>query len=181
MADSVYDARAIANLMLDEAHRHGRSLTNLALQKLLYFAHALYLVERKRPLLSGYFEAWEYGPVHPAVYQSFKSARDRPINFRAQRHDLVSGGVTDISQPSDPAVRAHVARIVSQYGGLTPGRLVQISHAKGAPWHFVVDSASTFGVRITDDVILACFKHHKISVGPSAATGDDPGEDTPPA
>ena len=33
----VYDPRGIANLMLDESQRIGRPLTNLALQKLLYF------------------------------------------------------------------------------------------------------------------------------------------------
>jgi len=64
----VYDPRCIANLMLDESARVGQSLTNLALQKLLYFAHAMFLIEQGRPLLSGYFEAWEYGPVHPAAY-----------------------------------------------------------------------------------------------------------------
>ncbi|URK89026.1 hypothetical protein LP421_15955 [Rhizobium sp. RCAM05350] len=35
-----YDPRAVANLLLDEADRLGIKITNLALQKLLYFAHA---------------------------------------------------------------------------------------------------------------------------------------------
>ncbi|MFK4532089.1 putative phage-associated protein [Bradyrhizobium ottawaense] len=52
----VYDPRCIANLMLDESERIGQPLTNLALQKLLYFAHAIYLIEHRRPLVSGYFE-----------------------------------------------------------------------------------------------------------------------------
>jgi len=62
-----YDARAIANLMLDEASEMDRGVTNLALQKLLYFAHSLFLIEYKRPLVSGYFEAWKLGPVHPGA------------------------------------------------------------------------------------------------------------------
>ncbi|EPZ76727.1 hypothetical protein M798_03280 [Brucella melitensis ADMAS-G1] len=37
-----YDPRAIANLMLDEADRSGIQVTNLALQKLLYFAHSIF-------------------------------------------------------------------------------------------------------------------------------------------
>jgi uncharacterized phage-associated protein len=178
-----YDSRAIANLMLDEAGRHGRGLTNLALQKLLYFAHALFLIEHGRPLVSGYFEAWEFGPVHPVAYQAFKVAREQPITFKARRQDLATGKLRTPDEPSEPEVRSHIARIIAQYGGLSAGRLIEISHAKNAPWRFVVDRSRTglsYGGRITDDVILSCFKHHKVAVGRSPTIGD-PGEDTPPA
>jgi uncharacterized phage-associated protein len=94
----VYDPRSIANLMLDEGERIGQPLTNLALQKLLYFAHAIFLIERGRPLMSGYFEAWEYGPVHRATYQAFESAGAEPICFRAVRLNVITAAVN----PSQP-------------------------------------------------------------------------------
>ena len=53
-----YDPRAVANLLLDEADRRGVRITNLVLQKLLYFAHAQHLAQRGISPLSGYFEAW---------------------------------------------------------------------------------------------------------------------------
>jgi uncharacterized phage-associated protein len=37
---SPFDPRSICNLILDEADKAGRAITNLALQKLLYFAQA---------------------------------------------------------------------------------------------------------------------------------------------
>ncbi|MGH1558477.1 Panacea domain-containing protein [Caulobacter segnis] len=60
--------------MLSLAEDAGVAITNLALQKLVYFAHGLMIVRHDRPLVDGYFEAWEYGPVHPLLYGSFKSA-----------------------------------------------------------------------------------------------------------
>ena len=75
--------------MLDEADRSGIKVTNLALQKLLYFAHSIFLIEAKRPLVSGYFEAWQYGPVHPAAYSAFKTAGSSPIDFRATGQNVV--------------------------------------------------------------------------------------------
>jgi uncharacterized phage-associated protein len=153
VSEPPYDPRAVANLMLEEGQRTGRLLGHLVLQKLLYFAHGLFLVERKQPLVLGYFEAWQYGPVHPAIYQAFKASGDQPINFRAMRQNLVTGELCSIPLPSKPDVRNHVARVIAQYGGLTPGRLVDISHAKGAPWRFVVDRPGTtvaLGLRITD-------------------------------
>jgi uncharacterized phage-associated protein len=176
-----FDPRSIANLMLDEADLSGIRLKNLALQKLLYFAHAIFLIEQKRPLVSGYFEAWKYGPVHPAVYQAFKAAGPEAITFRAERVHPATGARTQIPPPEDPAVRRHVAGIMHSYGRMTAGRLVDISHAKGAPWEFIVNKGRTslaFGLRISDDVILERFKHHKVSVGHFPSFGE-PSEDTP--
>jgi uncharacterized phage-associated protein len=54
------DPRIVANYMLEIADSKSIALTNLALQKLLFFAHAISLVEKKKALVSGYFEAWQY-------------------------------------------------------------------------------------------------------------------------
>jgi uncharacterized phage-associated protein len=143
MSDSPNDPRAIANLMLDEADRLGNIVTNLALQKLLYFAHAIFLIETEQPLVSGHFEAWKYGPVHPNVYSAFKSTGSTPIKFRAMRHDVSTGEQSKIETPTDPTIRRHIVRIMTSYGQLSPGRLVDISHAKEAPWHYTANKERT--------------------------------------
>ncbi len=181
MHDPPFDPRAIANLMLDEADRFGISITNLALQKLLYFAHGIFLVETKGPLVSGYFEAWQYGPVHPSAYKAFKSAGTSPIDFRATSQDLVSGRVTEVSIPESAVVHRFVTHFLGSYGRLSPGRLVDISHAKGSPWQYIADKGRTsvaFGLRIPDNVILDRFKYHKVCVGSKPRAGE-PSEDTP--
>jgi len=116
MTGGPYDPRAIANLMLDEADRSGINVTNLALQKLLYFAHSIFLIESKHPLVSGYFEAWQYGPVHPTVYSAFKTAGSSPIDFRADRQDVLTGERTPLPLPDNHTIRRHIARIMTSYG-----------------------------------------------------------------
>lgn len=175
------DPRAVANLMLDEAGRLGISLTNLALQKLLYFSHGLHLVRTKRPLVKGYFEAWQFGPVHPATYQAFKSAGSSPISFRAVARDPLSGLERDIKTPDDPELLSLLLYVVNSYGRMTPGRLVDISHAKDSPWAYVVEKARTevaFGLRISDNLILDRFRYHKVSVGDEPRLGE-PADDSP--
>lgn len=181
MIENPYDPRGVANLLLDEADRVGISISNLALQKLLYFAHGIHLNENKRPLVSGYFEAWQFGPVHPTAYKAFRAAGADPIRFRAQSQDVLTGLSKPIAAPDDPAVTQLVQKVVGSYGRLSPGRLVDISHARNSPWHFVVDKARTsvaFGLRISDMVILERFKHHKVSIGAEPLAGE-PSEDTP--
>jgi uncharacterized phage-associated protein len=172
---AIYDPRSICNLILDEAESAKRTITNLALQKLLYFAHGLHLIEAKSPLVTGFFEAWQYGPVHPIAYRAFKSAGADPISFRATILDPFTRASVPLPECTDCDIKFRVGRIVAMYGGLTPGRLVEVSHAKAAPWQFIVDKSRTetiLGLRITDDVILARFKFHKVSIGSEPRHGE---------
>lgn len=181
MNEAPYDPRAVANLMLDEADRNGIVLTNLALQKLLYFAHGIFLNESKCPLVKGYFEAWQYGPVHPIAYKAFRSSGGEPIRMRAEGQDALTGNKKSISQPDNPAVRRLVQQVLNSYGKLSAGRLVDLSHAKNSPWHYIVDKGRTsvaFGLRISDDVILDRFKFHKVPIGLAPVAGE-PSEDSP--
>ncbi|MCY4335659.1 MAG: SocA family protein [Litoreibacter sp.] len=177
-----YDPRVIANLMLDVADRRGLKITNLALQKFLYFAHGIHLTKTKRPLVSGYFEAWQYGPVHPAVYRAFKQAGSSAISTRAAGKDPLTGKSRELPPPSDLSVFDLVSDVMRSYGHLPPGRLVDLSHAKHSPWSVVVDKARTdvaFGMQIPDDVIIDRFRHHKVSIGASPLAGEPPSDDTP--
>jgi len=56
--------------MLNEADRVGVNITNLALQKLLYFAHGIFLIESKRPLVKFFSNLFPTTAKYPS-----KSAR----------------------------------------------------------------------------------------------------------
>jgi uncharacterized phage-associated protein len=178
---SASDPRTVCNLILDEAGHAEQPITHLALQKLLYFAHGLHLTETKSPLVTGFFEAWRFGPVHPIVYRSFKSAGASPISYHATIQDPFTRATIPLPECTDPGVRGRVRRILMMYAGMTPGRLVEISHAKGAPWEFIVEKSRTetiLGLRIPNDLILSRFKYHKVSIGSEPRHGE-PREEVP--
>lgn len=180
LARAPFDPRAICNLMLDEAEGHF-PLSHLALQKLLYFAHGLHLIEGNGPMVTGYFEAWKAGPVHPSAYQAFKRAGKAPIDFRAVGVDPLTGNQRPLTTPAAPEIVSRIRRVVILYGGMNPNRLVDISHARGGPWQIMVERATksaTFGMRIPDQVIIDFFKHHKVSVRLEHDDGEV-AEDTP--
>lgn len=178
MSNAPYDPRSVANLILDSAEQdnENNSLGNLALQKLLYFAHALYLVRHQgKPLMTGYFEAWKYGPVHPAVYYAFKGAGAERINFRAKSINVMTGEQHDIAPIEDRDVKFTIQQILMAYSHLSPGRLVEISHAPKGPWHEVWNKAKTsiaLGMRISDDVTISNFKYLKIPIGHKSPHGE---------
>ncbi len=80
-----HDPRAIANLLLDLADEVGIPIGHVKLQKLIYFAHGVYLLEIGEPLVSGNFEAWQYGPVHPAVYRHSRELEQRESTSEAKK------------------------------------------------------------------------------------------------
>src|SRR4051812_4161867 len=86
-----HDGRAVANFVLDCADRFGVSVTNLSLQKLVYFCHVWSLIDLRKPLIRHSFEAWEYGPVLQYLYREFKGLGASPIKTRARRLDPFSG------------------------------------------------------------------------------------------
>lgn len=71
----VYKALDIAKKLIykaqeDEANG-GDSLTNLKLQKLLYYQQGYHLAIFDTPLFEEKVEAWMYGPVVPVVYDIY--------------------------------------------------------------------------------------------------------------
>lgn len=184
MTSTAYDPRSIANLLLDMANRAEDGplpITHIALQKLLYFAHGHYLIRTGQPLVSGAFEAWKFGPVHPAVYREFKVEGNRPISTRAMSTDIMTGERRSIGIPNEVEVRRQIREVLNAYGKLSPGRLVDISHAPRGPWATVVNKAQTsvaLGLRISDTITREHFKYQKVSVGIDSKVGD-PNEDSP--
>lgn len=176
-----FDPRRVCNLVLDEAARFDLRLGNLALQKLLYFAHGRHLVMTGERLVSGYFEAWRHGPVHPVAYEAFKQAGALPIDFSGQRRDPLTGAPARLPAIEEPDTRRLVCGIVLSLADLPPGRLVEIAHARGAPWDLVVRQAQsrvTFGLRIPDRLILDHFQRHMIGLDAEHEAGE-PRDDGP--
>lgn len=67
-----YKALDIAKYVINYEHSKKREITNLRLQKLLYFVQAKVLVETGSPCFDDDMVAWDFGPVVPAVYYTYK-------------------------------------------------------------------------------------------------------------
>lgn len=68
----MYSAIDVAKYIILFCKENGYSISNLKLQKLLYFVQAQFLVTTGEPAFSEDIEAWDFGPVVPEVYQYFK-------------------------------------------------------------------------------------------------------------
>jgi len=62
-------------------------VTNLQLQKILYFSQMCYLGLEHDRLADTAFEAWDYGPVSPKVYRQVRMFGSSPIRDVFSRRD----------------------------------------------------------------------------------------------
>lgn len=68
-----YNVLDIANKLLVKASNcsGGELMSNLKLQKMLYYEQGYHLAKFGKPLFEEDIEAWMYGPVVPIVYEHF--------------------------------------------------------------------------------------------------------------
>ena len=88
----MYNALDIAKYLITLASPEEEDLiTNLKLQKLLYYAQGFHLALFGKPLFSERIEAWQYGPVVPEIYRFYKqygsNSLPQPDNFNIDEYD----------------------------------------------------------------------------------------------
>jgi uncharacterized phage-associated protein len=70
--------------LLKADNREDSDISNLKLQKLVYYAQAFHLAIFNKPLFDENFEAWTHGPVCPELYQQYKNFKSSPIQFDSE-------------------------------------------------------------------------------------------------
>lgn len=151
-----HDPRAIANALLDLADDQACALSNLSLNKLIFFIHSDSIVKKSKRLSSLTFEAWQYGPVLPIIYHQFKVHGSNRITSRATKIDPKSGDSITVSYseilPDIDFIRSRFL----EYIQLSASALVSLSHEPGGAWDRVWNGAvENVGMKITDDLILS--------------------------
>ncbi len=119
MAD--YTSAQAAHGIIAFCNKHGDFVSNLRLQKLLYYAQAWHLALRDAPLFEERLEAWVHGPVQPTIYHTFKQFGSQPIEYSPNDGEFPV-----------PLLR-HITDVMKAYGSLSAYDLERLSHSE-APW-----------------------------------------------
>jgi len=124
-----YAALTIAKWFIAWAEAEGEELSNLKLQKLLYYAQGHHLAERHQPLFTEQIQAWSHGPVVSEVYREYKSCGSSSIVLPDT--DPFSWGEVD------PDTAELLSKVWNTYGGFSAGHLRNMTHEE-PPWrrHF---------------------------------------------
>jgi uncharacterized phage-associated protein len=142
-------AKEVADCIIQHHYDRGDYVSNLKLQKLLYYCQAWYLALYNKALFKEHFEAWVHGPVQPKLYGEFKQYGWQPIFDHK----------TDCAKV--PAhVKAHIDEVLKVYGAMSGSELELRSHSE-EPWlearkNLAPDKSST--TRINTETMRRYYK-----------------------
>lgn len=154
-----YDVRSVANLVLDFADRMNIQVTNITINKVVFFLHAWYLAKTGTPLVSAKIEAWNYGPVFRELYWEFKEFGKDRITSRAMRRNPATAEKELCKESFTDSDLEFLNPLLEKYLGLSAGKLVELSHEPGGPWDRVYNhlGESNPGMKISDEIIRDFF------------------------
>lgn len=119
----MFSAHNVAIYIINWCHAHNVQITNLKLQKLLYFVQGEYSKVKGTRLIIDDFYAWQLGPVVPTVYAEYSifssstlPAQKQPISFSKEDTNIIDG-------------------ILCKYAYYTTWKLVELSHQQD-PWKY---------------------------------------------
>lgn len=114
-------AKSVARWFVNHADRDaGEAITQLKLQKLVYYADAWFLANFDKPLIKEDFEAWAHGPVVRSLYAKYRNQ-----GWEALAPETGQGVPKDIED--------FLAAVFEEYGQYGAKKLEKMTHSE-KPW-----------------------------------------------
>jgi len=133
-----YEAVQIANEFIARGVRDGiKNMTNMKIQKLVYFAQGYCLACQERPLIHENFVAWKHGPVVRQLYDKIKQIRvQNNWDAKANLSVLLSAedGSTTRTDPDDDETNNVLDAVWNHYKEYSPSLLRRVTHWPNSPW-----------------------------------------------
>lgn len=138
----MYSALEVARFVIEYCRKNGLLMSNLKLQKVLYFIQAEFLVRNGEPCFFERIEAWPFGPVVSNVYHEYKTFGSSNIYSNLSNF-------YDIAEED----RNIIKDIVKACNRFSATQLVELTHNQ-APWKNAYNNGNRI---ITNDSILEYF------------------------
>lgn len=115
-----YDVKNIAKYIIAYCNKNEKSITNLVLQKILYYVQGYFIKKYNILAYGAEIVKWPYGPVVPEAYFEFCAHRNNPIQFESEEYDNYISLITDsdnqklINVITDKCIECGVTKLVNK-------------------------------------------------------------------
>ena len=150
-----YSASLIAAAFVDRSLKERNYLTQMKLQKMVYFAHGYHLAKFGTPLLEDAVQAWKFGPVIPQIYSDYKlyaSDLIKDTRYISIPYKQLEKEFSSLSASAQDAI--NYTWEVTKY--LSAAKLSNWTHETNSPWAKVYNPNDRETV-ISNDLIKQYF------------------------
>ena len=124
-----YNALRIALYVIKRYMEQIVDISNLKLQKVLYFIQKGFLCRKENPCFNDRIEAWQYGPVVPSVYSIFSASGSSSIKL----YSLLDDNFNDIENEDIQLLNEIIDRDLNT----DVWEMVKRTHQVGGAWDIV--------------------------------------------
>ncbi len=140
----MYNAVDISRYVVNMCTEENRPVTNLKLQKLMYYIWIDYYKKTGEFLFNNDICAWPLGPVVPDVYDEFCAYGGLPIQKRYDSNILCG------------VVKSVISASLDTWGQYSASTLVDMTHMQGKPWEKIYDQGRGRSKIIPFELIVEC-------------------------
>jgi uncharacterized phage-associated protein len=154
-----YPASLIAYAFVKKGIDEGTPVTQMKLQKMVYFAHGVHLAVYGKPLVEEHFQAWKFGPVVREIYNTYKFYGSEPISdtnwlFFTSDYDSKLNNL-------DTQAKDTIELTWNTLKSLNAAQLSNWTHKAGSPWNKVfIDGVKD--IDIPNEDIKEYFKQYLV-------------------
>jgi uncharacterized phage-associated protein len=134
-----------------EDENAGDLISNLKLQKLVYYAQGFHLALYDEHLFPEHIEAWTHGPVVPSLYHQYKEYGAGPIP-KPENIDF---------ELFDPRVRELLDEVHAVFGQFSAWKPRNMTHEE-PPWRDVADNAGLITQRAMKDYFKTLLENGEV-------------------
>lgn len=128
----------IAKYILTKCSKEESPISNLQLQKMLYYIQYEFLTKKNKPLFDDDFEAWKFGPVVPKVYYTYSYMGAFKIIANYDNYDSLCKEIT-----SDD--KKLLDNVIENKRQKDVWFLVDDTHKKGGAWDKIFNNGIGLG------------------------------------
>lgn len=137
----MYSAIDLAKYIVTKCTSENEPISNLQLQKILYYIQREFLQMQNVPAFRDEIEAWQFGPVVPTVYYRFCGSGAMPIKNSFENIPIKSYD------------KSCIDKIVEEKRRLSPWSLVEDTHKSDGAWAQVYRNGAGNHKPISTDLI----------------------------
>ena len=159
--DKTYSALDVAAYCINCCIDLNRPVSNLQLQKILYYVQANFLCKNHRCCFNENIIHWQYGPVVEEVYSKYKKNVASPIRTKVNEYfylKLIDGKFEVVKKKIaeiDGMDLELINRICDKFSKYTGSDLITMTHQE-EPW-----LKTNYNEVITPESIIEYFEKHK--------------------
>jgi len=136
----MYKAVDVARYIINFCNSHSSTISNLKLQKILYYVQAAFVVEKGSACFEDKIIAWQHGPVIRGVYDEFKKygAQSIPVQNEVRKIIARDGKLEVVKETFDSSFlkqedKELLERVIASLNGYGAWDLVSYTHQE-TPW-----------------------------------------------